>query len=173
MEKLAEQISEYVRDYQVRHSIGRKEMAKLLGLSVTSISRIEENSEGLAIKYLVLIAGLEFSTVSDFFKAIEKGGEIPTGLETRDKRINRLIQTVDDEEIEEFLTKTDAVDPEKAIGHRFAWTIRLMNLILSGTSSQLAEMEISALNFYLNNIDEKSKKARSRFTSLIRYRFKF
>lgn len=173
MSAVAAKISEYIRDYQARHSIGRKELAGLIGLSVTSISRIEENSEGLAIRYLIPIAKLEHETVSDFFRALEEEREIPAEQETQDKRINRLIQTLDSGEFKEFLDKADALDPEKSIGHRFAWGVRLLNLLLSGTGTQLIEMEINALNFYLNNIDEHSKKARARITSLLRYRFKF
>lgn len=152
--------------------MSRKELASLVGLSVSSIVRIEDTSEGLAIRYLIPIALLEHETVSDFFRTLEEGEEIAAEKETQDKRIKRLIQTLDPGEFEEFLDKADAMDPEKSIKHRFAWGIRLLNLLLSGTGTQLIEMEINALNFYLNNIDEHSKKARSRITSLLRYRFK-
>lgn len=170
---IADKVSAYVKDYQVRNGISRKEMAGLVDLSVTSIGRLEDSSDGLAFRNLVPIAMLEFDSLSEFFKAIEDSEGSPTPEVSEEKTLDRLKQTLNAGEFEEFLEKADALDSEKSIGHRFAWSIRLLNLLLSGSGNQLIEVEISALNFYLNNIDEHSKKAKTRISSLLRHRFKY
>lgn len=171
---ISNKVSDYIKDYQERHGVGRKEMAALVGMSVSSIGRIEETSDGVALKNLIPIALLEHDSLSAFFKSLE-GKKKPnfSRIETRDQQIHRLIKTVDSEEMEEFFKLADKVDSEKPIGHRFGWTIRLMNYILKATGPQLIEIETNLLNYYLNNIDLKNKKARTRITSLFRYRFKF
>lgn len=171
---IAKQVSAYVKDYQSRHGIGRKEMAALVGMSLTSIGRIEENSEGIALKNLEPIAKLEYASLGQFITALEGDPKKAKAAakETDNKKLERLIHTADKGEFDEFMRRADELDSEKAIGHRFAWSIRLINLILRGTGTQLIEMETAILNYYLNNIEEGDKRARTRITSLLRYRFK-
>lgn len=171
---IPDKVSNYIKEYQKRHGIGRKEIAALVGMSVSSIVRIEETSEGVALKNLIPIALLEHDSLSSFFKSLEgKKKAAPSKTESSNQQIHRLIHTVEKDEFTEFLKLADTVDEEKPIGHRFAWTIRLMNYILKGTGPQLIEIETNLLNYYLSNIEEKNKKARARISRLFRHRFKF
>lgn len=175
-EPITDKVSDYIKEYQDRHGIGRKELAALIGMSVSSVNRLEETSEGVALKNLTRIAMLEYDGLGSFFKALEgtkKGQTSYPSNETSDQQIYRLMHSVEKEEMDEFFKLVDKVDKEKPIGNRFAWTVRLMNYVLKASGPQLIEIETNILNYYLNNIEEQSKKAKTRISSLFRYRFKF
>lgn len=169
---LPQKLSEYLKEYQRRHSLGKKELAGLVGLSPSSITRLEESAEGVSFKNLISISKLEYNNPSEFISFLEGGAGAPASPPVDDaRRLDRMVQRVNDEVMEQFIDRSDVIDKDSNVGSRFAWAIRLANLMLEGTSTQLVEMEINVLNYYLNHINDSNKKARTRITSLLRNRF--
>lgn len=170
---LLAKISDYLSSYRIRHGVNKKEMGLLLGISPSSVTRLEEDSPtGLTLTTLSALARLEFDTLSGFVKHLEASDSSASlDVVNVEKDFFRCIRLIDKEKKERFLQQVSEGTGSKLVGNRFVWLVALAVRILQGNDKQLLEIETSALTYYLTNINKNDDSAKSRFASIMRDRF--
>lgn len=175
-EGISGSISKYLNGYIEETKMTQAGLANKLGMSPTHVARILANPSNVSLKNVTSIAQLEYSSLSDFIKAMEKkenDDRASSQLSNREsrylKRIRRMPEDLASSVILKLEEKTGITE---LIPDKMSWGMGLVNLLLEGTSHQWVEIEITILDYYLNNINENNKTAKKRLTKLIRHRFK-
>ena len=172
IQKVLRKVSSYLVKYREKQNLTQQEMAAMIGLSISRYSELERNMghAGLSLKSLMIIAGLEHQSLTDFLMTLETKASAKKGASSGDlydefQGLPTALKT--------SLTKKirKKVSRNAVIKDRPSWAFEMMNMVLDGSLDDQINHEIYLLQYFLCHQakDESMKKiAKNRLNKLLR-----
>ena len=172
VQKVLRNVSSYLIEYRENHELTQQEMASLVGLSISRYSELERNMghSGLSLKSLMIIAGLEYRSLTDFLSDIElkNSRQVPkTG--GSDEELTDLNAGLKNSVLRKMRKRSPG---SSLVKNRGAWAFELLNVVLDGSNDDLINSEMMLLQYALchqTRLDAKTRQAiKSRLNKLIK-----
>lgn len=152
-------LARYIQDIRGRKNLLASEVADAIGMSRSSLSRLEdEDSErsGVRLDTLIMIARLQGIKLSELFATLERDSmpaPLPPGLEDWQTALLKGFSRVNEDLARDFLLALDEHQTSKVIGEPSSWVLQLAIVLLGLPMETAVRLEEDAMNAYLKRKD--------------------